>query len=213
MKIKRPSPSLVVSIIALVMATTGTAVAAVNYARNSGAVDGKSAVRARATLAQAAGKLVATERGGPDKGRIPGKFVADVVRGGSGTFGANLEVADNQAGAPTVLSGVPGLGTLTASCNDQNDRAGSEDPAVTVSFANQAGAVVNLARRVGNGEGTVLALQAGAVDTFTIGRSNDFEIHIERNRLNLRIQGVVRQDTSRGAPAANCVIYGFALRV
>jgi hypothetical protein len=61
---KRPSPSLVISLIALVMATTGTAIAAVDFARNAGAVDGKSAVSAGSSLSNARGKLVATARGG-----------------------------------------------------------------------------------------------------------------------------------------------------
>ena len=50
--------------------------------RSAGSVDGKSAVYSGATLSQAAGKLVATNRSGADKGRLPGKFVADVAQDG-----------------------------------------------------------------------------------------------------------------------------------
>ena len=64
MKIRRPSPSLVISVIALVIATTGSAVAAVSFARNAGAVDGRSAVSASSTLSHAAGRLAATARSG-----------------------------------------------------------------------------------------------------------------------------------------------------
>ena len=80
MKFSRPSPSMVVASIALFVSLGGTSVAAINYATNAGAVDGKSAVFAGATLNQAAGKLVATNRRGDDKGKLPGKFVADVAR-------------------------------------------------------------------------------------------------------------------------------------
>ena len=52
---RRPSPSLILSIVAVVMASAGTSVAAINYARNAGAVDGKSAVSASASNAKAAG--------------------------------------------------------------------------------------------------------------------------------------------------------------
>ena len=78
MKISRPSPSMVVAGIALFVSLGGTSMAAVNYASRAGSVDGKSAVYAGASLSQAAGKLVATNRSGADKGRLPGKFVADV---------------------------------------------------------------------------------------------------------------------------------------
>jgi hypothetical protein len=212
MRLKTPSPSLVISIIALVMASTGTAVAAVTYARNAGAVDGKSAVRASSSLQRAAGKLVATNRGGPDRGKVPGKFVAGVVRGQSQKFGRLIEVADNANGAPQAVAGAPGLGTLTVACNDQNARPGVEDPLLQVSFANGAGAPINIGRRAGNGEGTVTLLQPGAIDTFVVGGSQMFDVHAERNLENLRIEGVIRQD-GRGTGAAACLVYGFAIGV
>src|SRR3954462_15251273 len=80
MKISRPSPSMVVAGIALFVSLGGTSVAAVSYAQRAGSVDGKSAVSAGSTLGHAAGRLVATNSSGPDKGRIPGKFIADVAR-------------------------------------------------------------------------------------------------------------------------------------
>ena len=122
MRMKRPSPSLVISIVALVMATTGTAVAAVNYATNAGAVDGKSAVADGATLSQAAGRLVATRRSGEAKGRIAGKYLdlSGAVRGTSSTFGRSFAVVDNQSLAPFALSQASGIGTLTAACSDEN---------------------------------------------------------------------------------------------
>ena len=67
MRPRRPSPAMVVAVIALVVALSGTAIAAVDYARNAGAVDGKSAVGAQASLGRAAGKLVATAADGPAK--------------------------------------------------------------------------------------------------------------------------------------------------
>ncbi len=61
MKLKRPSPAMTVAVVALVMSMTGGAIAAVNFAENSGSVDGYSAVKAsKAGKAKAAGKLVAT---------------------------------------------------------------------------------------------------------------------------------------------------------
>ena len=44
-KLGRPSPAMVVSLIALVFAMTGSAAAVVSFARNAGAVDGKAPSR------------------------------------------------------------------------------------------------------------------------------------------------------------------------
>ena len=212
MKLRRPSPSLVISLIALVMATTGTAFAAVNFAANAGKVDGKDARAASATRAQAAGDLVATNRRGTDKGKIPGKFLADVVRGGSSKFGRPFEVIDNTAGAQQALGGIAGLGTLSAQCVDENRREQVEDPFTTLSFANQSGVPVNLARRVGNGEGVVTPVANGAVDQVEIRGSNTFTLHVEAGGTNYFVNGVVRQD-GRGTNNATCLVYGFALRI
>src|SRR3954470_2263967 len=78
MRLRRPSPGTVLSIVAIVMATTGTAAAAVDFARNAGAVDGVSAVGASSSNSRAKGNLVATARGGSNSGQIPNKFLADV---------------------------------------------------------------------------------------------------------------------------------------
>lgn len=212
MRPRTPSPSLVISIIALVMATTGTAVAAVSYATNAGKVDGKSAVASSSSLKRAAGKLVATNRTGTDRGKIPGKFLAGVVRGQSQQFGRLIEVADNANGVPQAVAAAPGLGTMTVACNDQNPRAGVEDPLMQISFANGSGATVNVGRRAGNGEGTVTLLQPGAVDSFVVGGSQMFDVHVERNLQNLRVEGVIRQD-GRGTGAAACLVYGFGIVV
>ena len=108
-----------------------------SYATRAGSVDGKSAVYSGASLSQSAGKLVATERSGADKGRLPGRFVADVPK--TAVFSNVFEVADNAPGAPQTPAPISGLGTLTATCNDQAAAAGNEDPVSTVSFLNQSG--------------------------------------------------------------------------
>lgn len=210
MKISRPSPSMVVAGIALFVSLGGTSVAAVNYASRAGSVDGKSAVFAGASLDQAAGKLVATNRSGTDKGRIPGKFVADVAR--TQSFSKAYEVADNAPGAPQLIQSIRGLGTLTATCNDQNAAAGNEDPISVITFNNTSGQTVNIARRVGNGDGTV-ALQANqTAASVSIGGSNTFFFHIEFNGQNAIIMGGERQD-GRGTPAAACSVYGVVMQV
>src|SRR4051812_9074581 len=140
MKISAPSPSMVVAGIALFVSLGGTSIAAVNYAARAGSVDGKSAVAASSTLSHAAGRLVATNGAGPDKGRLPGKFVADVAK--SQAFSKGYQVADNAPGAPQLVATIKGLGNLTATCNDQNAAVGNEDPISVLTYNNGSGQTV-----------------------------------------------------------------------
>lgn len=214
MTFRRPSPSMIVAIIALVMATTGSAVAAVNFATNAGAVDGKSAVRSSVTRSFASGRLVATAAEGPNKGRIPSKFLdlSPTVRGTASTFGQSFNVVDNQALAPAGIGNVPGIGSVTASCVDQNPQAGVLNPSTTLTFANGSGEAVNLMRRIASQDPIVEALPNGATHTFRILGSNTFELHLERRGINFAVNGVVRQDNP-GTAAAACLVYGYSLTI
>jgi hypothetical protein len=212
MRLKPPSPAMIVALLALLMATSGTAVAAVSFARNAGAVDGKSAVGNGATNHRAAGKLVAATRTGPNRGRINHKYLQGVMRGGSSTFGRALEVADNQSLAPVLIGGVFGIGTLTSTCNDQSPRPGIEDPSSTITFSNLSGEAISLSKRVGNGPAAVAALPNGVQTSLVVTGSNTFELHVQRRGTNYAVNGVVRQDGSRTA-AAQCLVYGYALTI
>lgn len=207
-----PSPSMVVALLALVTASTGTAVAAVSYARNAGKVDGKDAVYSGATLRQAAGNVVATASRGDGRGKIPGKFVDDVMRGAADSFARPAVVNDNANDVPTAIGSIPGLGTLSASCFDQNKTVGVEDPATTLTFANTAPIAVNLARSVPGQNTLIAAMAPNTTSPFTIGGSNTFRLHIEKSGINYVFEGVVRQD-GRNTPDARCLVYGYALRV
>ena len=210
-RLRRPSPSLVISCIALFVAMGGTSVAAINYARNAGAVDGKSAVASSATLASAAGKLVATASRGPNKGRIPGKFLSGVPKGT--TFGAAIGVTDNATGSPVTLGGAEGIGSLTATCADQSDKPGIEDPQTTITFNNSSGVAINVAKRVGTQDAAVLVQPPGTVQTLLIRGSNTFEFHIQNGgTINLLVNGVVRQD-GNGSNNANCTFWGTILQL
>ena len=210
MKISRPSPAFVVAGIALFVSLGGTSMAAMSYADRAGSVDGKSAVYAGSSLSQAAGKLVATNRSGTDKGRLPGKFVADVPK--TSVFSNVFQVADNAPGAPQTLATLSGLGSLTATCNDQAAAAGNEDPTSVVTFINSSGEIVNVARRVGNGDGALSVAANQTATSISIGGSNTFTFHIERRSQNAIVTGGVRQD-GRGTAAATCVVFGVVTQV
>src|SRR5688500_20355541 len=132
MRFQKPSPSMVVASLALFVSLGGTSVAAVSYARNAGKVDGYDAVKASSSTNKAAGRLVAANKSGPDKGRIPGKHLAGVAH--PQTFRRSFEVADNAPGAPVQIGDGGSLGQLTATCNDQSQRPGVEDPATERNF-------------------------------------------------------------------------------
>ena len=205
MKISRPSPAMVVAGIALFVSLGGTSVAAVSYAARAGSVDGKSAVSAGSTLDHAAGRLVATNASGPDKGRLPGKFVADVAK--TSSFSKGYNVNDNVAGAPELVATIKGLGTLTATCNDQNAAAGNEDPISIITFNNTSGQTVNVARRVGGGDGALSGMPTATATSVSVGGSSTFFFHIELNGQNAIVQGGERQD-GRGTSSAACYVFG-----
>ncbi len=209
MRIGRPSPATVIAVIALVMSTTGSAVAAVSFARNAGAVDRLSAVRASSSNDRAAGRLVATKRSGVNEGKLPWKFLADVPNADS--FAVPFQVQDNAAGANTVLD-TTSFGRFEASCLDQNPRAGVEDPRTRITFSNATGFPFNFARRVGNGNGTVGLSQPGTVDSFLINGSNTFEYQLQRAETLVLIQGAVRQDRPNAA-TGQCLVWGSVLVV
>jgi hypothetical protein len=205
MKISRPSPSMVVAGLALFVSLGGTSFAAASYVANAGAVDGKSAVASSSTLSHAAGKLVATASRGTDKGRIPGKFIADVAK--TFTFSKAYQVADNLPGAPQTLYTIKGLGYLTVTCTDQNTIPGNEDPISVLTFINSSGTFVNVARRVGNGEGALTLQPTQTATPLSIAGSNTFFFHLESNGQDAIIQGGIRQD-GRGSANAGCGVFG-----
>lgn len=204
MGFRKPSPAMVVAIVALVTGSTGSAIAAVNYAKKAGAVDGKSAVKASASNDRAAGKLVATRRTGVSKGLIPNKFLGKVPE--VTTFGRYAEVIDNAVGGDVTLN-ASRLGTLSAACNDQANAAGTEDPTSTISFTNTTPVAVHLARSVGSQQPVVISVPAGARESFTINGSNMFRIHAEFGGTNVIYEGQARQD-GRGTPGGSCLVAG-----
>jgi hypothetical protein len=206
---RRPSPAMVVACTSLFVALGGTSIAAVNYARDAGKVDGKSAVRADRSRNQAAGKLVATYRRGAHKGQLAHRFLSETPLGRS--YGRALSVADNANSAPVTLADTGSLGNLTTTCSDQNPKPGIENPKSTVSFVNTTGGLLNVAKRVGAGQPAVEVSAPGTVSSVTILGSNTFEFEVGIGGTETLVQGVVRQDGANSA-AATCLVYGTALQ-
>ena len=211
MRISKPSPAMVVACTALFVALGGTSIAAVNYAANAGKVDGKDARSARTTTSAAAGDLVATASRGPRKGQIPGRFVSEVAR--TVPFGRFLEVQDNATGAPIALVAERGFATVSVACNDQDERPGLENPAVVLTVANQSGGPVNLARRQGDGNPSVVEFANGTVQTFTVGAANTIEINVQKPSGQALLIDAGARKIGQGTAAGGCNLFGTALRV
>ena len=210
MGIRKPSPAMVVAVIALVMSMTGGAIAAVNFAKNAGAVDHLSAVKDGKSLKGAAGRLVATQRGGPHRGQIRFKYLdlsgLHLRAPSSKPFDFGVPVTDNAKGGAVQLDANL-FGRLTASCNDQSAKAGVEDPSVNVAFTSTFGNPLNLARTIGGGNPLVTQLAPSTVDQFTINSSNTFRIQLEFGGTNLIYDGIVRQ-LGTGTANATCLVVG-----
>lgn len=217
MRRRTPSPAMVVAIIALVVALSGTAVAAVDFARNAGAVDGRSAVSARASLRGAAGRLVATERAGPHRGRLPGRFVAGVMRGGATPLTRYLRAVDNADGPIVPLAIIPGIGRLDAQCRDQDPTVGVKSTQTLVSFTASEQGGVNVSRLLGSDianarEGVVFTALKGQPAPILQFADSLFQLTLQARNRTVFMTGAARPDLNRSASAA-CLIFGIALRV
>ena len=212
-----PSPAMVVAIIALIVALSGTAVAAVDFARNAGAVYGKSAVSASSSLRHAKGKLVATATAGPGKGRLPGRFVEDVMRGGSTSLTRYIRAEDNADGKVVPLAVIAGIGRLDAQCRDQDPTPGIKSTQTLVTFTASDERGVNVSRLLGSDigssrEGVVFtALKDQPVPVMQFADSL-FQLTLQARDRTVFISGAARPDLNRTAAAA-CLIFGVGFRV
>jgi hypothetical protein len=216
-KFRLPSPAMVVAVIALIVALSGTAIAAVDFAQNAGAVDGKSAVGAKASLREAAGKLVATQTGGEGKGQIPARFLDGVMRGGTMTLSKYLRTVDNQAGRPTPLLIVPGIGRFDAQCDDVDPTPGTQTTRTSVNFTASITGGVNVSRLLGRDIGAgerPAVFNAPKAQPVSILASADglFEVILEARGRSVLVMGSSRTDNGPG-PQAACLIWGTAFRV
>jgi len=208
---------MIVAVIALIVALSGTAIAAVNYAQNAGAVDGKSAVGAKASLRSAAGKLVATSTGGSGKGRLPARFVDGVMRGGTTTLSKYLRTTDNQAGRLTPLIIIPGIGRFDAQCDDGDPTPGTQTTRTSINFTASRVAGVNVSRLLGRDIGAserpqVFNAPKGQPVSILASADGLFEVIMESKGRSVLVTGAARTDNGPG-PQAACLIWGTAFRV
>ena len=223
MRIKRPSPAMVVALIALVMSMTGGAIAAVNFAKNSGKVDGYDAVRAKSSNSKAAGNLVATYASGKLKGKLPFRFLSGAASTGSVSAVADamargknaarlIAVVDNSTTTPETVIDLE-LGAFQVSCFDQANQVGEEDAGTRLTLTNASGAAMNLSRRVGTTAPTIVTLENGTSDTFDVGGQNTFAVQLQgTGNKTVLVEGTARQINPDTADSA-CAVWATALIV
>ena len=223
MKLRRPSPAMTVAVIALVMSMTGGAIAAVNFAKNAGKVDGKHAVKAGAGEKKRAGNLVATYRSGKKRGKLPLRVVAGAASENSvdrlsglvarGRNGAELiAVADNATTAAQTLINLE-FGNLLVSCTDQQNQAGTENAATRLGITNHSGGAVNIARTLGGGEPVITTLADGIVENFTVGQQNTFSVQLQgAGNKTVLVEGTARQ-VGQGTADSACAVWATAIFV
>lgn len=220
MQLKRPSGAMVVALVALVMSMTGGAIAAVNFAKNAGAVDGKSAVKAKSSNRKAAGKLVATYPGGSQKGKLPFRFLSGAASKGSvATLAATtprarnavdlIQVTDNQPTAQKTEIDL-GLGDLQVSCIDQNDAVGKVNAATRITVTNKSGTGLNLVRTLGGAAPEFVTLENGSANTFVVGQENTFQIQLQGGSgKTVVVTGAARQG-AQGTATSACGLWATA---
>jgi hypothetical protein len=222
MKVKRPSAAMVVALVALVMSTTGGAIAAVNYAKNSSKVDGYDAVKAASSNSKAAGNLVATYPGGKLKGKLPFRFLSGAASTGSVSAlagatpdarnGARLTaVPDNTSTTADTLIDL-GIAALQVSCVDQAEQPSREDAATRVTIANTSGAAINVARRVGVAAPEINTFENATTDTFSVGGTNTFSAQVQGGDTTVLVEGTARQIGQNTADSA-CAVWATAIVV
>jgi hypothetical protein len=223
MRIKRPSAAMVVALVALVMSMTGGAIAAVNYAKNAGKVDGYDAVKASSGAGKAAGNLVATYPGGKLKGKLPFRVLSGAASSGSvsaladaaarGRNAARLiAVPDNTATTPETVIDLE-LGDFQVSCFDQANQVGNENAAARITVTNDSGAPVNISRRVGVAAAEIATVENNTVHTFDVGGDNTFEIQLQGSgNKTVLVDGTARQ-AGQQTPDSACGIWATAILV
>jgi hypothetical protein len=189
----------------------------VDFVQNAGAVDGKSAVGASASLRDAAGKLVATASGGEGKGQIPARFVDGVMRGGTMSLSKYLHAVDNQPGRPTPLLIVPGIGRFDARCDDADPGVGTQSTRTSISFTASVDQGVNVSRLLGRDVGSaqrpdVFSAPKGQAVSILGTADGLFQLVMEAKGRSVLITGAARTDNGPG-PKAACLIWGTAFRV
>jgi hypothetical protein len=221
--LKLPSPAMTVALIALVMASTGAAGAAVYDANNARAVDGLSAVPNGTDQNTTAGKLVATQGGrlSANRGKIHPRYLnlnGIAVRGNGllQDYAQVLDVPNNATSAPVALVTVPSFGTVQMQCRDEQTSPTTqiENPRTVITIINQSGAFMNVGQSpptVSPGADIAYPLANGTVSRETQFQADGlFTLRLQARGQTLNVEGVVRQD-GLNTTAAQCLAWGQAM--
>jgi hypothetical protein len=214
-RLKLPSPAMTVAFIALVMASTGAAGAAVRDARNADRVDDLHAVPNGTSQNTTAGKLVATQGGrlSANRGKIHPRYlnINGIAVRGNGLmqdFAGVLDVPNNSTSAPLNLVVVPSFGTIVFQCRDEqtNPNTTVENPRAIVTVINQSGAFMNVGRSPAGGD-AAFPLANGVQSSIEISGDSLVTFRLQAGGQTLNVEGIARQD-GLNSTAAQCLAWG-----
>jgi hypothetical protein len=160
---------------------------------------------------------VATSTGGNGKGQIPARFLDGVMRGGTQTLSKYLRTVDNQAGRPTPLLIIPGIGRFDAQCDDVDPTVGTQTTRTSINFTASVSQGVNVSRLLGRDIGAgerpaVFSAPKGQPVSILASADGLFEVIMEAKGRSVLVTGAARTDNGPG-PAAACLLWGTAFRV
>ena len=146
---------------------------------------------------------MATSTGGNGKGQIPARFLDGVMRGGTQTLSKYLRTVDNQAGRPTPLLIIPGIGRFDAQCDDVDPTVGTQTTRTSINFTASVKQGVNVSRLLGRDIGAgerpaVFSAPKGQPVSILASADGLFELIMEAKGRSVLITGASRTDNGPG---------------
>jgi hypothetical protein len=139
------------------------------------------------------------------------------MRGGTQTLSKYLRTVDNQAGRPTPLLIIPGIGRFDAQCDDVDPTVGTQTTRTSINFTASVNQGVNVSRLLGRDIGAaerpaVFSALKGQPVSILASADGLFEVIMEAKGRSVLVTGAARTDNGPG-PAAACLLWGTAFRV
>ena len=138
------------------------------------------------------------------------------MRGGTQTLSKYLRTVDNQAGRPTPLLIIPGIGRFDAQCDDVDPTVGTQTTRTSINFTASVNQGVNvsrlLGRDIGAGDRPALQRPQGTAGVDPGQRRRPLRGHHGGQGALVLVTGAARTDNGPG-PQAACLLWGTAFRV
>ena len=138
------------------------------------------------------------------------------MRGGTQTLSKYLRTVDNQAGRPTPLLIIPGIGRFDAQCDDVDPTVGTQTTRTSINFTASVNQGVNVSRLLGRDIGAgerpaVFSAPKGQPVSILASADGLFEVIMEAKGRSVLVTGAARTDNGPG-PAGRLPAVGHRLQ-